>query len=69
MHVINSVAHTLEVFEVFVIDPVHMETMYGNRLDAVVDGGLGMERPTTVVDLTDVPFEVVREGQGSVELF
>ena len=55
--------------EVFVIDPVHMETMYGNRLDAVVDGGLGMERPTTVVDLTDVPFEVVREGQGSVELF
>lgn len=55
--------------EVFVIDPAHLETMYGPKLDAVVDGGLGIERPTTVVDLTDVPFEVLREGQGSVELF
>ena len=55
--------------EVFVIDPVHMETMYGPLLDAVVDGGLGMERPTTVVDLTESPFEVLREGQGSIELF
>jgi tRNA threonylcarbamoyl adenosine modification protein (Sua5/YciO/YrdC/YwlC family) len=55
--------------EVFVINPIDIERQYGPRLDAVVDGGWGLADPTTVVDLTDQPFEVLREGQGSVDLF
>jgi len=55
--------------EVFVIDPRLIEAHFAQRLDAVVDGGLGIENPTTVVDLTSNPFEILREGQGSVDLF
>ncbi|MCP4870956.1 MAG: threonylcarbamoyl-AMP synthase [Proteobacteria bacterium] len=55
--------------EMFVIDAVEIEDRYGPKLDAVVDGGRGLANPTTVVDLTGQPFEVLREGQGSVELF
>lgn len=53
----------------FVIDPVDIERRFLDRLAAVVDGGLGLENPTTVVDMTSEPFELLREGQGSVELF
>ncbi len=55
--------------EVFVIDPVDIERRHGDRLDAVVDGGLGLANPTTVVDLTVQPFELLREGQGDAGLF
>lgn len=55
--------------EVFVIDPVQIEARYGDRIEAVVDGGLGIENPTTVVDLTEIPFQVLREGQGATDLF
>jgi tRNA A37 threonylcarbamoyladenosine synthetase subunit TsaC/SUA5/YrdC len=53
----------------FVVDPIEVEARWGERIDAVVDGGFGLENPTTVVDLTTQPFTVLREGQGDVELF
>lgn len=55
--------------ERFVIEAVHIDRNIGSRLDAVLDAGPGVEDPTTVVDLTSTPFEVLRQGQGSVELF
>jgi len=53
----------------FVVDPIEVERHWGDRIDAVVDGGLGLENPTTVVDLTTQPFTLLREGQGDAELF
>ena len=53
----------------FVIDPVDLEAALGLGLDAVIDGGLGLPDPTTVVDLSTQPFEVLRRGQGESELF
>jgi len=53
----------------FVVDPVEIERTWGQRIDAVVDGGMGLENPTTVVDLTTEPFTLLREGQGDAELF
>lgn len=55
--------------ERFVIEAVHIDRSIGDKLDAVLDAGPGIEDPTTVVDLTSEPFEVLREGQGSAELF
>lgn len=54
--------------ERWIIDPVVIEAQWGNRLDAVIDGGLGISDPTTVVDLRAQPYEVLREGQGDVDL-
>jgi len=52
--------------EQWVIDPVEIERVWGHQLDAVVDGGLGIPNPTTVVDLREQPYEILREGQGDV---
>lgn len=42
---------------------------FGNRLDAVIDGGPVPGEPSSVISLLeDVP-EVIREGQGDVEIF
>jgi tRNA threonylcarbamoyl adenosine modification protein (Sua5/YciO/YrdC/YwlC family) len=55
--------------EVFITDPIDIERRFLDRITAVVDGGIGIENPTTVVDMTSEPFELLREGQGSIELF
>ena len=53
----------------FLIDPIEIERHWGDRIDGVVDGGLGLEFPTTVVDLTTEPFSLLRAGQGDIDLF
>ena len=54
--------------ERFVISAADIDRSLGARVDAVIDSGPGMEDPTTVVDLSSEPFEVLREGQGDVDL-
>ena len=51
----------------FLVDPNHIDVQLGHKLAAVVDGGLGLERPTTVVDMTSTPYLILREGQGDVD--
>jgi tRNA threonylcarbamoyl adenosine modification protein (Sua5/YciO/YrdC/YwlC family) len=55
--------------ERFVVEAMDIEEHWGRLLDAVIDGGTGIERPTSVVDLTASPPEVLREGQGDVSAF
>ena len=55
--------------ERFVIDPEDIERSLGQRIEAIIDSGPGLADPTTVVDLRQEPFEVLREGQGDVDLF
>ncbi len=50
------------------VDPHEIDTAF-RGLGLVLDGGAGGLVPTTVIDLTKVPPEVVREGAGSVEEF
>jgi tRNA threonylcarbamoyl adenosine modification protein (Sua5/YciO/YrdC/YwlC family) len=53
----------------FLVDPNDIDRRLGDQLAAVVDGGLGLERPTTVVDLTSTPYLILREGQGDIDVF
>jgi tRNA threonylcarbamoyl adenosine modification protein (Sua5/YciO/YrdC/YwlC family) len=50
------------------VDPKEIDTVF-KGLALVLDGGAGGLLPTTVIDLTTVPPEIVREGAGSVEEF
>lgn len=45
-------------------DPDVMYENYGNRLDAVIDGGPGGTTPSTVVDCSGEEPVVIREGAG-----
>jgi tRNA threonylcarbamoyl adenosine modification protein (Sua5/YciO/YrdC/YwlC family) len=50
------------------VDPHEINVAF-KGLDLVLDGGAGGMVPTTVIDLTQVPPVVVREGAGSIEEF
>jgi len=50
------------------VDPREIDHAF-KGLALVLDGGAGGLVPTTVVDLTCVPPEIVREGAGSTEEF
>ncbi|RMG53589.1 MAG: threonylcarbamoyl-AMP synthase [Gammaproteobacteria bacterium] len=48
-------------------DPWEIDSLIGNQVDLVIDGGYGGLEPTTVIDLTGEVPQVVREGAGPVD--
>ncbi len=63
----TSVKHDDEIIE-HSTDPELISEKYSDRVDVVVDGGIGSLDATTVVDCTgDVPV-IVREGIGDISL-
>ena len=56
-----------EVIE-YMTDPELIFEKWGNRVDAIVDGGYGGNIASTVIDLTSGEPFLIREGKGSVEL-
>lgn len=50
--------------EGYLTDPELIHERYGRDVESVIDGGVGDAVPTTVVDLTTDPPEILREGKG-----
>lgn len=48
----------------YLTDPELIHEAFGRRVDLVVDGGIGEEEPSTVVDCSGGGFEVIRQGKG-----
>ncbi|XP_075652575.1 uncharacterized protein LOC142622900 [Castanea sativa] len=49
----------------WLIDPVVIADMYGPEgLDFVVDGGVRVADPSTVIDMTVMPPKIIRQGKG-----
>lgn len=65
----TSLKHEDEILE-YRTDPELIHTRWGDRVDAVIDGGYGGNVPSTVVDLTGgvAALNVLREGLGAVEV-
>ncbi len=67
-HPIISTSAALKNGEVL-YDPAEIEQRLGKVLNAVVDGGILISEPSSVIDLTeDVP-KVLRQGKGDVGIF
>ena len=45
-------------------DPEIIEENFGNRVDMVIDGGIGGMIPSTVVDCTSGEWTITRQGLG-----
>ena len=45
-------------------DPELMYENFGKLVDIVIDGGMGGMKPSTIVDCTDEPYQVIRQGLG-----
>lgn len=52
--------------EEYMTDPELIHERYGRDVGLVVDGGLGRNLPTTVVDMTGDGVEILREGIGEL---
>ncbi|MDR1527555.1 MAG: threonylcarbamoyl-AMP synthase [Dysgonamonadaceae bacterium] len=50
----------------YATDPELIEEEYGNKVDAVIDGGYGGLEPSTIVDCTGSDIEIVRQGKGDL---
>jgi tRNA threonylcarbamoyl adenosine modification protein (Sua5/YciO/YrdC/YwlC family) len=45
-------------------DPSLMYENFKNTVDIVIDGGIGGYKPSTIIDCTKEPYEIVRDGLG-----
>lgn len=45
-------------------DPELMYENFGKLVDIVIDGGMGGMKPSTIVDCTEEPYKVIRQGLG-----
>lgn len=52
----------------YVTDPELIHELFGHQVDIVVDGGIGEDVPSTVVDCSGGNMEVVRYGKGEISL-
>ncbi len=50
-------------------NPAEINEEYGRRLDFIVDGGVRVIEPSTVIDLTEDEPVVIRHGKGDATLF
>lgn len=49
-------------------DPKLMYENFGKLVDIVIDGGPGGMKPSTIIDCTTEPYEVLRQGAGEWEM-
>ena len=57
-----------EIESEYLTDPELIHETFGNRVDLVIDGGMGEDQPSTVVDCSGGEISVVRYGKGPIEL-
>ncbi len=62
----SSIRDEDEVIE-YSTDPELIFDKFEKTVDVIIDGGYGGNVPSTVIDCTVEPFEVVRQGLGEVE--
>jgi tRNA threonylcarbamoyl adenosine modification protein (Sua5/YciO/YrdC/YwlC family) len=52
----------------YTTDPEDIYEKYGNMVDAVIDGGMSMNVPSTIVSCLGNDFEIIRQGAGIIDL-
>lgn len=51
----------------YITDPELIDEKYGDKVDMVIDGGIGGVEPSTVINCCDGEPEVVRQGKGILQ--
>lgn len=50
-------------------DPVEIESTFGHSIDIVIDGGVLVSEPSSMIDFTESTPKVIREGKGDISMF
>lgn len=62
-----SIKNDDEVLE-YVTDPEEIYEQYKDTVDIVIDGGIGNNQPSTIIDYTENQAYLVRQGLGEINL-
>lgn len=57
-----------EVESEYLTDPELIHDSFGQQVDIVVDGGIGEDTPSTIVDCSNGNLEILRQGKGILNL-
>ena len=52
----------------YLTDPELINELFGRQVDVVVDGGIGEDIPSTVIDCSGGQLELIRQGKGEIEI-
>ena len=52
----------------YTTDPELIAEYWGGDVDLIIDGGMGGNEPSTIIDVTAYPPVVIRQGLGSLEV-
>jgi tRNA threonylcarbamoyl adenosine modification protein (Sua5/YciO/YrdC/YwlC family) len=52
----------------YTTDPELIHEKFADLVDIVIDGGYGGNEPSTIINCTTQPFEIVRQGKGIIDL-
>jgi tRNA threonylcarbamoyl adenosine modification protein (Sua5/YciO/YrdC/YwlC family) len=55
--------------EAVLTDPCQLETTFGNEVDLIIESGALPIYPSSVISLLDDKIEILREGQGDLNVF
>ncbi len=57
-----------DVEQEYLTDPELIHEMWGSQVECVIDGGVGNDTPSTVVDLSEGEVDILREGEVEIIL-
>lgn len=50
-------------------DPAIIKELFGKTVDLIIDGGIMMPEPSSVISLVDDNIEIIRKGKGDISAF
>jgi tRNA threonylcarbamoyl adenosine modification protein (Sua5/YciO/YrdC/YwlC family) len=66
--IVTTSIHDQDDVVEYITDPELIYEKYRETVDAVIDGGYGNNEASTIVDCTSEEFQIIRQGQGILEL-
>ena len=63
---VATTIHHEDVILEYMTDPEEIHDKFGHEVDCVIDGGVGGNIPSTIIDCSDGEINIVREGKGEI---
>ncbi len=65
--ILTTSIHDIDTIIDYTTDPELIHENFGHLVDAVIDGGFGNNKPSTIIDCTTETIQVIRQGLGVLE--
>lgn len=67
--IVSTSVHSDDKIASYITDPDVINEKYGKLVDIVIDGGMGNNQHSTVINCSDGNITVIRQGLGNIEKF